>query len=127
MDRDLEALDAVSEATWALQESYCDQDAMPTEVFSGAATMLNGALRAAWKRRKVEGADDRVPVAPWVPAAPKQMVPDSFRLECAKGEGGEWSVAASSAERGRTESASNHLLSSAIADALSTHAKGGAL
>ncbi|NTX59528.1 hypothetical protein HUA74_02525 [Myxococcus sp. CA051A] len=126
MDRDLGALDAVSEAMWALQERYCDQDGMPTEVFSGAATMLNGAVRAARQRREVEGADDRVPSALRGPVTPSQVVPDSFRLECSKGTDGQWSVEASSAERGRTDAAANHMLSSAIAEALSTHAKGGA-
>ncbi|WP_426747210.1 hypothetical protein VZQ01_06665 [Myxococcus faecalis] len=61
MERDLGALGAVSEAVWTLQERYGEQDAMPTEVFSGAAMMLGGAVRAAENRRGVEREDDAFP------------------------------------------------------------------
>ncbi|TQF10493.1 hypothetical protein FJV41_39205 [Myxococcus llanfairpwllgwyngyllgogerychwyrndrobwllllantysiliogogogochensis] len=64
MDRDLGALDAVSEAMEVLQERFSEQDFIPSEVFAGAWMVLHGAVRAAEKRREHERADDRIPDAP---------------------------------------------------------------
>ncbi|QSQ17203.1 hypothetical protein [Myxococcus landrumensis] len=58
MERDLLALDAVSEAMAVLQERYSVQDTMPSEVFTGAWMMLHGAVRAADRRRREEHAKE---------------------------------------------------------------------
>ncbi|MFY1829102.1 hypothetical protein ACN47A_24500 [Myxococcus fulvus] len=70
MERDLGALEAVSEAVWTLQERYSEQDAMPTEVFAGTAMMLTGAVRGADVRRRDEREDDTF--SPEQPSAPSQ-------------------------------------------------------
>ncbi|QQR46575.1 hypothetical protein JKA73_11125 [Myxococcus xanthus] len=58
MERDLAVLRAFEEGQWSLQEQL--DDSMPTEVFTGALTALNGLLRVSELRRERERADDKV-------------------------------------------------------------------